>query len=128
MNGIDPTRLSRILASLSKPAQGNANASRTAQTGASTSSAPPRPGPKDPVVLRARLRSRLLALRNSEEDFTANAPVVTVQEILRWEFGEAVVAHSEFERVARKVAEALLADEKVGSAVYRVIETMLAGA
>ncbi|MFD2645467.1 hypothetical protein [Pseudomonas japonica] len=123
MTGIDPTRLSRILTSLSKPAQGNAKASSAAPAGSAA-----RPDPKAPAVLRARLRSRLRALRQSQEDFNARAPIVTVQEILRWEFGENVVTHSEFERVAEKVAEAMLADENVAGAVYRVIEAMLAGA
>jgi|GEM_PF-2007221 len=126
MSAIDPTRLSRLLATLGRPAtQGSANA-RVAATGNPTQPATPRPGPRDPQVLRARLRGRLLTLRESAEDFHVVAPLVTVQEILRWEFGENVVAHGEFERVVGKVAAALLADEKTAGAVYRVIDTLLA--
>lgn len=125
MSGIDPTRLSRLLAALGKPAaQGSSNA-RVASTSTLPHPATAKPGPRDPLVLRARLRNRLVALRESTEDFQNAAPLITVQEILRWEFGENVVAHAEFERVVGKVAQALLADEKTAGAVYRVIETLL---
>ncbi|MNO99635.1 hypothetical protein D3C76_914090 [compost metagenome] len=80
---------------------------------------------RNPLVLRARLRSRLSTLREGAGDFLESAPLVTVQEILRWEFGENVVAHPQFDQVAGKVAQALLADEKMEAAVYRVIETLL---
>lgn len=126
MPGIDPTRLSRLLATLAKPAaQGSGNA-RAASTGPQTPPATTRPAPRDPMVLRARLRSRLAALRESAEDFQEVAPRVTVQEILRWEFGERVVEHAQFGQVADKVVAALLTDEKTADAIHRVIETLSA--
>lgn len=124
MSGIDPTRLSRLLATLGKPAtQGSSNA-RVASTGNQPQPAGTKPGPRDPLVLRARLRNRLAALRENTKDFQDVAPLITVQEILRWEFGENVVVHAEFERVVGKVAQALLADEKTAGAIHRVIETL----
>lgn len=126
MSGIDRTSLSRLLATLGKPAAQGRSSTQVASTGSQHHPAPAKPGTRNPLVLRARLRSRLTTLRESAGDFLEAAPLVTVQEILRWEFGENVVAHTQFEQVARKVAQALLADEKMEAAVYRVIETLLA--
>jgi len=126
MSGIDRTSLSRLLATLGKPPAQGSSSTQVASTGRQHHPAPAKPGARNPLVLRARLRSRLTILRESAGDFLEAAPLVTVQEILRWEFGENVVAHTQFEQVAGKVAQALLADEKMKAAVYRVIETLLA--
>lgn len=125
MSTIDRTRLTRLLATLGKPATQGSSNTQVASAGSQHHPVPAKPGGRDPLVLRARLRSRLTTLLESAGDFQQAAPLVTVQEILRWEFGENVVAHPQFERVAGKVAQALLADEKMEAAVYRVIETLL---
>ncbi len=123
MPGIDATRLSRLLATLGKPA--HTTTSVQAPTTAVNPGARKKTAARDPAVLRARLRNRLVALKQAPEDFDRAAPIITVQEILRWEFGESIVAHAEFEQIAGKVAEALLADEKIEGAIQRVIKTLL---
>ena len=79
MSKIDSTRLSQVLAALAKP--------KERVTSTSTNNAPSakaKKGVKDLDVLRTRLQSRLQGLKKKAEDFHAAAPVVTVQEILRW--------------------------------------------
>lgn len=125
MSGIDPTRLSRLLATLGKPAAQGSGSNQVKATGAPAATPLAKSTARDPEQLRARLRKRLADLWQGSEDFHALAPTITIQEILRWEFGENVVNHGEFGRVVDKVVAALLDNEETGAALHRVIETLL---
>ena len=123
MTQIDPARLARVLNSLIKPKESSGSA-RTGNV-SNTSTPATRGSARDPAVLKARLRTRLQALRDNDADFASAAPQVAVQEILRWEFGEEVLEHGEFERVATQVAESLLAHDSLGPAMQRMIERLI---
>jgi len=120
MSKIDSTRLSQVLAALAKP--------KERVTSTTTSSVPPtkaKKGTKDLDVLRARLQSRLKSLKQSAEDFHAAAPVVTVQEILRWEFGESILEHAEFGGISRQVTETMLENQKLAKTIYGIVDSMV---
>lgn len=121
---IDPARLSRTLASLSKPKE-RAHASSAQGTQKATSNKTQK-GQRSPAVLRARLQDRLAKLKQGPGNFHETAPIITVQEILRWEFGESILEHAEFERVAKKVAETMLEDKQLQGAVFRIIDELIA--
>lgn len=123
MPQIDPARLSRVLASLSKPKE-RVNSS-SAQGSKGTTSDKAQKGQRSPVVLRTRLQDRLVKLKQGSGSFHETAPIVTIQEILRWEFGESILEHAEFERVAKKVAESMLEDKQLQSAIFRIIDEMV---
>lgn len=124
MPQIDPARLSRVLASLSKPKE-RVNSSSARETKEAISDKAQK-GQRSLTVLRARLQDRLTKLKRDPGTFHETAPIVTVQEILRWEFGESVLEHAEFERVAKKVAEAMLQDNQLQDAVFRIIDELIA--
>lgn len=122
MSKIDTTRLSHVLAALAKPKErvasstsSNAHPSKSQKTG------------KNLEVLRKRLRSRLNTLKQNPEGFREAAPIVTVQEILCWEFGEGILEHSEFKRIAQKVAETMIENPQLGDAIYAIAEQMVSG-
>jgi len=123
MSRIDPARLSRILASLAKP---KGQVSESSQSSAELPTAAARQSRKSTSVLRANLRQRLLKLRSSHEDFQVAAPIVAVQEILRWEFGGEIVEHAEFDRVIDAITQTMLADDKTKATLSRLIETLSA--
>jgi hypothetical protein len=123
MPQIDPARLSRVIASLSKPKE-RVNSS-SAQGSKETTSDKAQKGQRSPVVLRTRLQDRLVKLKQGSASFHETAPIVTIQEILRWEFGESILEHAEFERVAKKVAETMLEDKQLQSAIFRIIDEMV---
>ena len=123
MTQIDPARLARVLNSLIKPKETAGSAGAGKASAASTPAT--RGASRDPAVLKARLRTRLEALKSDDTDFGTTAPQVAVQEILRWEFGEDALEHAEFERVAAQVTESLLAHERLGPAMRRMIEGFL---
>ena len=124
MPQIDPARLSRVLASLSKPKE-RVHANSAQDTKEATSDKTQK-GQRSPAVLRARLQDRLAKLKLDSGTFHEAAPIVTVQEILRWEFGENILEHVEFERVAKKVADTMLEDKQLQAAIYRIIEELIA--
>ncbi len=97
MSKIDSTRLSQVLAALAKPKE-----RVTSSAANNTSAAKVKKGEKDLEVLRVNLQSRLRDLKKSTEDFQEAAPVITVQEILRWEFGENILEHPEFGNISKK--------------------------
>lgn len=118
MSRIDPARLSRILASLAKP---GTRVDASNKQGATNSSGKIRNGRKDPAVLRASLKERLVRLRRSSEDFDSAAPVILVQEILLWEFGRDIVEHVSFEQAVKSIADAMLADRNAEAAISRLL-------
>jgi len=124
MTRIDSARLARVLASLTQPKARTNLAKNTSVGGVSIQAAVQRaPARRDPTVLKTRLTQRLKTLKKSN-NFAEAAPIVTVQEILRWEFGEETFQHPDFERIAGQVAFVLMHDESLKSAVENVIRTM----
>ena len=120
MSKIDPTRLSRVMAALAKP-------SERVASGAASQAAPSKghSAGKSLEVLRARLHSRLNAMEQDARGFRDAAPVVTIQEILCWEFGDEILEHSEFKQVAQKVAETMMADPGLEKTIRTIVDEAL---
>ncbi|WP_431495053.1 hypothetical protein [Pseudomonas brassicacearum] len=120
MSKIDSTRLSQVLAALAKPKE-----RVTSSAANNTSAAKVKKGEKDLEVLRVNLQSRLRDLKKNKEDFHEAAPVITVQEILRWEFGENILEHPEFGNISKKVAETMLENQELEKAIYGIVDRMV---
>lgn len=118
MPQIDPTRLSRIFTALTQPRQ-QVEVSNKQQVIESVGGQ--KNTRKDAAVLRANVKSRLLRLRNSTEDFDAAAPRILVQEILRWEFGDDILEHSAFEQAVAGIAFAVRANLSTHESMTRLI-------
>lgn len=120
MSKIDSTRLSQVLAALAKPKERVASS-----TASNPSFVEARKGTKDIEVLRARLQRRLRDLKQNNGDFRKTAPVVTVQEILCWEFGEGILEHPEFNGISKKVADTMLENQQLEKAIYNTLDRMM---
>lgn len=119
MSKIDPTRLSQVLASLAKPGE-------RVTPGANTPASPgksQKPGNRLDV-LRTRLGSRLKGLQQTE-GFREAAPVVTIQEILCWEFGDGILEHHEFKHIAQKIAQTMMADPGLEKTIHGIVDQAL---
>lgn len=121
MTQIDPARLARVLASI-RELQGPAKAAKPV---VEPSAPGQRRSARDPAVLRARLRERLLKIDRSSPEFASASPVITVQEVLRWEFGDTVLEHPQFDQVVRRVAQSLLSDTQTEASIRRVVDNLL---
>jgi|GEM_PF-5610420 len=53
--------------------------------------------------LKKCIKHRLSKLKKSDTDFQAKATVVTIQEILLWEFGEDIINHPDFNLLSLSV-------------------------
>ncbi|MBX8495394.1 hypothetical protein [Pseudomonas cichorii] len=120
MSKIDSTRLPQVLAALAKPK--DKVVSRAANNPAEIK---PKKGVTDLEVLREHLQSRLQYLKKNTDTFHSAAPIITIQEILRWEFGERILEHPEFENISKKVAQTMLEDQESEKAIYAVIYGMV---
>lgn len=120
MSKIDSTRLSQVLAALAKPKE-----RVTSSTANSSGAAKAKKGAKDLEVLRTHLQSRLRDLKQNTEDFRETAPIITVQEILRWEFGDGILEHSDFDLVSKKVAQTMLENQQLEKAIYSIVDRMI---
>lgn len=120
MSKIDSTRLSHVLAALAKPKD-----KVRSSTVSSPATIKANAGIKDLEALRERLQSRLQDLKKNSEAFQDVAPEITVQEILRWEFGESILEHPEFGSISKKVAQTMLEDQAIGTAIYSIIDEMV---
>lgn len=123
MSRIDPARLTRILSALRQPETPASSSRASSATQATTKKTVK--GARDPAVLRAQLRARLLGLKQRGEGFAEAAPIITVQEILRWEFGDGILDHADFNEVTEKVATTMLADNQLQGAIDRIIRDLV---
>lgn len=120
MSRIDPTRLSLVLAALAKPKD-----RVTSSTANSTAAVKTGKGAKDLEALRIRLQNRLQDLKRNTKDFHEAATVITVQEILRWEFGENILEHPEFGNISKKVAETMLENQELERTLHGIVDRMV---
>lgn len=123
MSRIDPARLTRILSALRQPETPASSSRASSATQATTKKTVK--GARDPAVLRAQLRARLLGLKQRGEGFAEAAPIITVQEILRWEFGDGILDHADFNEVTERVATTMLADSQLQGAIDRIIRDLV---
>lgn len=123
MSRIDPARLTRILSALRQPEAPTSSSRAFSPTQALSKKT--KKGARDPAVLRARLRERLLGLKHRGAGFAEAAPIITVQEILRWEFGDGILDHTDFNEVTKKVATTMLADIQLQGAIDRIINDLV---
>ena len=119
MSKIDSTRLSQVLAALAKPKERVALGAADVTAAAKTKN-----GTKDLQTLRSNLQNRLQTLKKNNEDFKAAAPVITVQEILRWEFGERILEHPEFASISKTVSETMLENQELEKAIYAIVDQL----
>lgn len=124
MSRIDPARLSRILASLAKPKE---MVEASGRQSAASSSGKTQKGRKDPAVLRASLKERLVKARKSDENFDSIATTIVVQEILLWEFGSEIVEHAAFDKAVSSIADAMRGDCNAEAAMSRLINELSSG-
>lgn len=120
MSKIDSNRLSQVLGALAKPKE-----RVTPSAANNVSAAKVKKGEKDLEVLRVHLQSRLRDLKKHTGNFHEAAPVITVQEILRWEFGESILEHPEFGNISKKVAETMMEDQALEKAIYGIVDRMV---
>ncbi|MDZ4298069.1 MAG: hypothetical protein U0998_11630 [Moraxellaceae bacterium] len=120
MTQIDPTRLTRLLNSLTKPK--SAATTRTSSSTSTQKRAKSSKSERNSAELKARLNERLTLLKASDDDFNTHAPRVAIQEILCWEFGDDIVQTKQFEAVVAQIVESLMQDEALGGAIHRLIE------
>lgn len=111
---IDPSRISQALQLLAKPAGAKLE---TATTKTSPTSA--KPSTKTVEQLRTRLKVRLGKIRDSAK-FDEQAPMITVQEILLWEFGDNILENPNFEQVVQKVTSSMTTDERLSRALHKI--------
>lgn len=120
MSRIDPLRLSRVLSSLARP-----KGERVSGHGAVTQGTAQKGELRNITQLRSSIGQRLRKIRD-HDDFNSLAPVITVQEILCWEFGASVLEHTEFERVMQAVVSEMLSDEHTESIFRKIISNLCA--
>lgn len=122
MTRIDPARISYVLASLSGPK--GAGRSNSAQVCRKELSDRIQKNKRSTEVLRACLQDKLCKLKRDNNSFVELAPIVTVQEILRWEFGDLVLEKAGFETISIQIAKAMLEDKLLHDAIFKVISSL----
>ncbi|WLH54018.1 hypothetical protein [Pseudomonas tolaasii] len=76
-------------------------------------------------VLRTRLSNRLNGLAREAEGFREAAPVVTIQEILCWEFGDGILEHREFKQIAQQVAQTMMSDPTLKKTIRGIVNQIV---
>jgi hypothetical protein len=119
---IDSVRLSNVLAALAKPKEQVRSSSAASTTPSKTA----KQG-RDVNVLRTRLQNRLRSLKPDVEEYQQAASIITVQEVLRWEFGDRILEHADFDFVVKRVTADMLGNEKLRSSISKVITALVSG-
>jgi hypothetical protein len=108
MSDIDPTRLSAIFRTLSskdlmKTNEGGNRANKSEIPNRSVTVQ--KTTVKDKDDLKKSIKQRILKLKTSDENFSAKIPIITIQEILLWEFGEDIINHPDFNHLSLSITE-----------------------
>ncbi|WGT26674.1 hypothetical protein [Pseudomonas marginalis] len=122
MSKIDPTRLSRVLAALARPKEPVTSSAFTQAAPGKSQNAG-----KSLETLKTRLHGRIKALQPDAEGFRDAAPVVTIQEILCWEFGDGILEHSDFKQIAQQVTQTMMSEPKLEKTIRTIIDEALSG-
>lgn len=108
MSDIDPTRLSAIFRTLSskdstKMRDGKNNVNKSEIPARSVTIKKTNIRGKDD--LKKKIKQRMLRLKKSDVDIETKMPIITIQEILLWEFGEDIINHPDFNHLSLSIAE-----------------------
>jgi CHAD domain-containing protein len=121
---IDPSRLSRLLLALSqKPDAAKTDATRGDKQAAREANGG-RGATRDIKVLRKDMQSRLRTLDPQAADHDTAATSIAIQEILRWEFGQDILEHPDFHRIAASIAETMLQDAKMAASLRKLVDDL----
>lgn len=123
---IDPSRLSRLLGALAKPA-----ATSSSQRGErSAGLQQPQPGSsrakpaRDIALLRKSLQGRLKRLEEDAADYDSQAATITIQEILVWEFGPDILNRADFHHVTASITTTMLQDARIAASLRKLVKDM----
>lgn len=77
------------------------------------------------AALKDALRKRLSQLKASSENFEKEAPLVTIHEVMLWEFGDEILNHPSYKEISLAVTEQLTANETMKKHMANMIESIL---
>jgi hypothetical protein len=122
MPRINTGRISDILRSLSSPV------SATKKTELAKNSSPivkAKIQKRDENTLKIKLISRLTELQKHPEEFEKNAPLVAVQEIMIWEFGDQFLNHHDFKKITSLISYNIKDSPELTEHMSKMIKTLL---
>ena len=107
MSNIDPTRLSAIFRTLSSKDVLKTTEGKHSDDKAEISTQSvllQKALVKDKTQLKNSIRQRIAALKKAGESLENKAPLITIQEILLWEFGDDIMNHPDFNYLSNSIA------------------------
>ena len=123
---INKIRLGTIFRTLSSTkAQKTDNDTRLRDKATSTATPSEAGESRNPDELKTRLRDRLVRLRKESQDFAADAPRVTIHEILVWQFGEDVLNDPDFKRISQTLTQAISDREDLNQHMSKLISSLV---
>lgn len=129
MSNIDPARLAAIFRGLSSTdAQKNRiekkQMSKLVMGEKSISIEVLSDGARNKENLKVNIYKRLLALKESDENYGEKAPAVVIREILLWEFGEVMMQHPEFNHFCTTIINQVRDHSELQSYLSNLIENI----
>lgn len=127
MSNIDPARLAAIFRGLSstdvqKNRIDKKQMSKLAMGEKSASIDVMPDGTRNKENLKIAIYKRLLALKESDENYGEKAPAVVIREILLWEFGEVMLQHPEFNYFCTTIINQVRGHSELQSYLSNLIE------
>jgi hypothetical protein len=125
MADIDPTRLSTIFKTLSSTdavkVHGKTNSATKQSDAPGQSVNIKKVESRGRDLLKNSLKQRLLKLKKSDADFERKAPIVAIQEILLWEFGDNIINHPDFNHLSLSVAKQVSTNTELKTYLQKLI-------
>lgn len=126
MTSIDPTRLTEIFKTLAASRSQRVSRKLSAESNDTpikeTSS---HGGQRDKNKLREQLKSRLTKLKQESTSFEDEAPLVTINEVLLWEFGDNILDHPDFKYIAETVCDTIDTNPSLNNSMKSLIRELL---
>ncbi len=79
---------------------------------------------RDPDVLKMRMANKLRTLKRGSAHFIEEAPLVTIQEIMTWEFGDQFLNHPDFKHITQSIVTAIGCSPKLSRHLNSLIKNL----
>lgn len=121
MTRIDSTRLSELFRTLGTNKRVSPEESQTPQKAINKDKLAPK---RDKNVLKAHLSRRLKALKENSDRFEQEAPLVAIQEIMIWEFGDQFLNHPEFKHITQSIIATIEGSPRLSNHMQSMVENL----
>ncbi len=80
---------------------------------------------KNASSLKSKLADTLKSVKETSDTFDEEAPLIAIQEVILWEFGEESINDPDFRQVTESITDSIMADPNLKAQMSNLINSLL---